>query len=39
MVGSTLSFVGSGERSIVPARNESQCVGSCNPCWRSCWAC
>jgi len=31
IVGSTLSFVGSGERSIVAARNGSQRVGGCNP--------
>jgi len=31
IVGSTLSLVGSGERSIVAARNGSQFVDVCNP--------
>ena len=31
IVGSTLSLVGSGRRSIVPATNGSQSVGGCNP--------
>jgi len=31
IVGSTLSLVGSGQHSIVPATNGSQRVGGCNP--------
>jgi len=31
IVGSTLSLVGSGRRSLVPATNGSQRVGGCNP--------
>jgi len=32
-IGSTVSLVGSGRRSIVPATNGSQPVGGCNPLW------
>jgi len=31
IVGSTLSLVGAGQRSIVAAANASQRLGSCNP--------